>query len=116
MKYFAVLENNEVVGILMTDKSPEDDREIVELDTPIGPRPFANATMKLVGKTVVWQVDTQAMRTKRNQLLQETDWIAIKAAETGNFDKAWTDYRQALRDLPDQPGFPDVDFPEPPKA
>ena len=30
---------------------------------------------------------------------------------------SWAQYRQALRDLPDQPGFPfDVIFPDPPQA
>lgn len=41
-----------------------------------------------------------------------TKFIASLAAI---FAGKWAKYRQALRDLPDQPGFPfDVKFPEPP--
>lgn len=45
-----------------------------------------------------------------------TDWLAwLKSlAEVAN--GAWGKYRQALRDLTEQPGFPfAVEFPEPPK-
>jgi hypothetical protein len=48
-----------------------------------------------------------AAREKRNALLAECDWRVIKALEDGNgldFDLAV--YRQALRDIPEQPGFP----------
>lgn len=46
-------------------------------------------------------------RNKRNDLLAATDWKVVKALEDGNgldFDLAV--YRQALRDVPSQPGFP----------
>jgi len=48
-----------------------------------------------------------AAREKRNALLAECDWRVIKALEDGNgldFDLAV--YRQALRDIPEQLGFP----------
>ena len=54
-----------------------------------------------------------SVRTERNRLLAETDWLVIKALEAGNgldFDLAV--YRQALRDIPRQPGFPqDIAWP-----
>jgi hypothetical protein len=38
---------------------------------------------------------------ERDKLLAETDWMVIKAQETGvPVPQAWKDYRQALRDLP----------------
>jgi len=44
-------------------------------------------------------------RNKRNQLLTATDWTQIADAPV---DKAaWATYRQALRDIPQQEGFPD---------
>jgi len=51
-------------------------------------------------------------REVRNMLLSETDWWAVQ-------DRTMTqeelDYRQALRDLTDQPDFPlSVDFPNKP--
>jgi len=56
--------------------------------------------------------DTRAAtsaREERDKLLSETDWM-------GNSDvtmsSAWTTYRQALRDIPAQAGFPtDVTWP-----
>ena len=52
------------------------------------------------------RVDTRAAtsaREERDKLLLETDWM-------GNSDvtmsSAWTTYRQSLRDVPSQSGFP----------
>ena len=44
------------------------------------------------------------VRTQRNAKLVETDWSQISDATV---DKAvWATYRQALRDVPTQEGFP----------
>jgi hypothetical protein len=57
-----------------------------------------------------------SVRADRNARLAATDWRVIKALEDGNglnFDLAA--YRQALRDVPSQPGFPlNVIWPEVP--
>ena len=57
-----------------------------------------------------------SVRADRNARLAATDWRVIKALEEGNgldFDLAV--YRQALRDVPSQPGFPfNVIWPEMP--
>jgi len=48
-----------------------------------------------------------SVRADRNARIAATDWRVIKALEEGNgldFDLAA--YRQALRDVPSQPGFP----------
>ena len=55
--------------------------------------------------------DEVKMRLQRNQLLIETDWMALNDVTMSD---AWKTYRQALRDLPAQSGFPDVDFPTKP--
>jgi Phage tail assembly chaperone protein len=45
------------------------------------------------------------IRTARNNLLQSCDWTQL--ADATDFTKAaWKNYRQQLRDLPDQAGFP----------
>lgn len=47
------------------------------------------------------------VRQTRQRLLSETDWAVTKAAETGTaVDPAMAAYRQALRDIPTQAGFP----------
>lgn len=54
-------------------------------------------------------------RKQRDKLLAESDWVVIKAKETGaNIPAGWKAYRQALRDLPEQEGFPNVEFPSKP--
>ena len=50
-------------------------------------------------------------RLERNGLLAETDWMASQDLTMSN---EWKTYRQALRDLPAQSGFPNVDFPTKP--
>lgn len=55
------------------------------------------------------------MRAQRDQLLAASDWRVIKALELGlTLDADWAAYRQALRDLPQQVGFPDVEMPKDP--
>ena len=46
----------------------------------------------------------QRIRTKRDRLLQESDWTQLNDAPVDR--EAWAQYRQALRDLPQQEGFP----------
>ena len=42
----------------------------------------------------------ERLRNKRNNLLAQTDYIVIKAKETGTtIPTAWKTYRQALRDI-----------------
>ena len=44
-------------------------------------------------------------REQRDELLQQTDWMMF--SDTATPSQAWLDYRQALRDVPSQAGFPD---------
>ena len=51
-------------------------------------------------------------RAKRNGLLRQSDWSQLPDA---NVDKtAWATYRQALRDLPSQKDFPNIEMPTKP--
>lgn len=53
------------------------------------------------------EVQATFERAKRDRLLAACDWRAARAFELGEpMPEAWRAYRQALRDLPDQPGFP----------
>jgi hypothetical protein len=48
-------------------------------------------------------------RGERDKLLSECDWIVIKAKETStNVPAAWKTYRQELRDITTQEGFPNT--------
>lgn len=64
--------------------------------------------------TEVWQIvelpfDQAAdnVRAYRGRLLQDSDWVVAKSYELGQPVPAdWAAYRQALRNVPEQPGFP----------
>lgn len=58
----------------------------------------------------------QSVRNERLARLTETDWMVTRAAETGQpVPAAHAAYRQALRDITSQPGFPwDVQWPTQP--
>jgi hypothetical protein len=61
--------------------------------------------------------DIQAMeidvRNERNSLLASSDWTQVADAPVDK--EAWATYRQELRDITSQTGFPDnVAFPSPP--
>jgi len=49
---------------------------------------------------------TETVRQKRNALLSESDWALLPDAATDK--KAWKAYRQSLRDIPKQLGFPNI--------
>ena len=68
---------------------------------------------------VAYQADLDAKaaasaRTTRDAKLSESDWMVIKSAETGiALATEWATYRQALRDITAQEGFPhNVIWPE----
>jgi hypothetical protein len=55
----------------------------------------------------------KSVRDQRDQKLKDTDWRVIKALESSQLqDFNWAAYRQALRDIPSQAGFPwDIQWP-----
>lgn len=55
----------------------------------------------------------EQVRAQRNSLLSASDWTQVADAPVDQ--TAWAAYRQALRDVPDQEGFPaNVVWPVPP--
>lgn len=55
----------------------------------------------------------QAFRYNRDRLLAASDWTQVADAPVDQ--AAWAAYRQALRDVPQQAGFPDdITWPEVP--
>ena len=59
-------------------------------------------------------VDAKAanVRAQRDRLLAASDWTQVLDAPVDR--TAWATYRQQLRDLPQDPNFPDVTFPNDP--
>lgn len=89
-----------------------------------GKRPIGCYKLTSIG----WELDlestiiseTTEVRTKRNQLLAESDWTDNLSAKTRLGEEKysqWQNYRQALRDITNQSGFPlNVVFPEKPEV
>ena len=56
-----------------------------------------------------------AVRAERDRLLAACDWTQVQDAPVDA--AAWATYRQALRDVPEQAGFPEaVEWPVAPDA
>lgn len=103
--------------------------ELVDQNTPEGMKLLVGvfnsrtqqldlATMEVVPREDTGLADRQArlVRMKRDSLLSACDWVVVRAHEAGaQVSQEWRAYRQALRSLTDQQGFPaDVVWPTPP--
>ena len=55
------------------------------------------------------------IRSQRDNLLSQSDWVIIKAKETGGtISSAWKSYRQDLRDIPSQSDPDNITWPTKP--
>ena len=58
-------------------------------------------------------IKARLLREERNKLLAETDWMALSDITMSD---SWRTYRQDLRDITEQPTFPDeVIWPQAPQ-
>ena len=83
-----------------------------------------DGTLKKFVEIEVEDIDTSAIeleqtttgvRTNRNNSLKDSDWALASDSPLTNEQKTEaTTYRQALRDLPAQEGFPNVELPTKP--
>jgi hypothetical protein len=96
------------------------DTQVLEEDPPV----FSNEDLRwtqvlrvrdMTAEEITQRNDTQAaqVRTDRNALLSASDWTQVADAPV---DKAvWVTYRQALRDISAQAGFPwTIEWPDAP--
>lgn len=105
MKY-AVIANQKVANIIVASPEFAAENGLVEVGD---------------GVQIGWDFDGQsfsepakdataaaaAVREARNRLLTETDWLVVKHLERNeNIPGVWEVYRQSLRDIPAQAGFP----------
>jgi hypothetical protein len=79
-----------------------------------------NGRVYVVKVEPISQADTDAknqlradeVRAERNQKLAESDWTQLPDAKTTVNTEAWALYRQQLRNITEQPGFPwNVEWP-----
>jgi hypothetical protein len=74
-------------------------------------------TVSVIDKTaedIAAEVDTKAaqLRRQRDIALMNSDWTQVLDAPVDR--TAWATYRQALRNLPQDPNFPNVELPATP--
>lgn len=74
---------------------------------------FTDAEQEAAYKATKDAEQAKSVRQQRDDKLKESDWRVIKALESSTpQDFAWAAYRQALRDITAQPGFPwTIDWP-----
>ncbi len=66
----------------------------------------SSLSAELIATKLALREHTQ--RTRRDQELQSCDWVVTMHKELGTtIPAAWKTYRQELRDVPSQAGFPD---------
>ena len=65
-----------------------------------GTTPISKEDIEAQYPIVEFEIAMAELRAKRNTLLNESDYVVIKAKETGTtIPTAWKTYRQALRDI-----------------
>jgi hypothetical protein len=107
-----LLEEWSVYRIHLVDPPEVDSTKKVELLDPIYTGGRWQQNWRVVNKS--WeeiseklQEDAGVARAERNRFLEESDWTQLQDAPLDPVQRAeWAQYRQALRDLPQQQGFP----------
>lgn len=101
------VQEDEITIELLFDLPPDVDNQITEVVTNHD------------GERALWEQAAKRVRVERNARLRECDWTQLPDVPLEEEEKeAWRVYRQALRDLPNQPDFDpfNVIFPEPPNT
>ena len=108
MKY-AIIENNVVINIAVSD-APLADNWIASDTAKIGDEYNGDQFTTPSPNT---ELEAAEARAQRNALLSASDWTQLSDAPVDQI--AWANYRQALRGLTDQEGFPlSITWPEKP--
>lgn len=94
-----------VLGPIFTDYTQEDGTVVTAAEQEIAYKSNKDAEQ------------AKSVRASRETLLKETDWTQLDDTPFDNAKKmAWANYRQALRDIPLQAGFPwEVQWPVKPQ-
>jgi len=75
----------------------------------IGKKWYTKYSLRYHDKDVIDTQYADGIREKRNELIKESDWRAVSDRM---LEPEWREYRQALRDITSQDGFPhDVKWP-----
>jgi hypothetical protein len=100
MSTYAVIENGKVANIVLAD-APLADNWVASDVASIG-WDYDGASFTPPAPSTI---TPEEVRVERNRLLAASDWTQLADAPVDQ--AAWAAYRQALRDVPQQAGFPD---------
>tara|TARA_B100000085_G_scaffold46070_1_gene39309 strand:+ start:590 stop:916 length:327 start_codon:yes stop_codon:yes gene_type:complete len=108
MAKWAIVDNGTVVNVVVADSAEAIANGWVAAGVNAEPGgTYDGSAFTLATHTV----DSSEMRAIRNQLLDETDWWAVSDR---TMTSAQTNYRQALRDLPANSDWPNIEWPTKP--
>ena len=112
---YAIIENNRVVNVAVSD-SALFENWIQSDNAEIGDK-YENGTFikyDPLSDPEFLEKLSKEIRQARNLLLTASDWTQLPDALVDK--QAWADYRQALRDIPQQAGFPtEINWPKEPQ-
>jgi hypothetical protein len=105
MKAFGIIQNGAVVNIALASDEYASSQGWQSLPPGVGIGWAFNGSAW--SPPAAPAVSAEAVRADRTQRLTATDWVVLRAVENGSpVPGNWIAYRQALRDITKQPGFP----------
>lgn len=109
MERIAIIENGEIVNVVKASADWVEPNGRETISAPRGSGIGIGAVRQQDGSWAMpkppLEEQERAARTKRDRLLIASDWTQVADAPVDQ--AAWATYRQALRDIPQQAGFPD---------
>lgn len=107
---FAIVENGKVTNIVLAEPEFAAQQSWINVDGAAVEIGYLYVDNEFMPNTAeITAATAAAARAKRDQLLADSDWVVIKALENSQgLDFDWAAYRQALRDIPQQAGFPET--------
>jgi hypothetical protein len=106
MPIFGVMENDVVVNSVIAETNYAAQQGWVLLPEGVGIGWARKAGVWDNPNKPTFEQKATGVRVHRNNLLAATDWTQMPDVPQAIKDK-WATYRQALRDVPQQAGFPD---------
>jgi len=119
-KKVTITEAGLVTPLRALDIKP-DTHEVIKASTPpvefVGNKlKFDNGQWEILDQEYYDEKAAERIRTKRNMLLYESDYTVLPDSPVADVE-AWKIYRQALRDVSQQAGFPnEIVWPEEPST
>lgn len=106
MTYYALKDGARVVGVVQQEAPPDREHAILR-DATIPRGSFPGAELQERDGALYWERGAvenalRAVRDRRNRLLAECDWTQLPDVPPQTA-AMWQPYRQALRDITDQP-------------